>query len=489
MKKICTVFILSISLLLILGLNNSFAVGEPCDPGYNQPYSICGGGEVCLDNASSPQGGTCQYLSAVRAAVEQSAADNFLRPYGTTGHGRGYFEIVRQSMDDFVAPGAPRSGTTAMLRGTAMLFQERPASTGQYIAYVGKNLGLIKNAEAQGYGFTALSPILEIWSLMRNIALVGFVIIFVVVGIMIMLRKQIDPRTVVTVQLALPKIVISLLLVIFSYAIAGILIDIVTVLTRLGATILQGQHYIAYVPGSDANARNAALNRLLSANITELWGQLYNFNIVANQFRGLEEGLGQIRTLLGIAFQGGLAQTVLLIALFIALVRTFFMLLTAYLQVTLRIIFAPLQFLFYAIPGQGGGFGGWLRGMLSEILVFPLVFFMLSLAVMFSTQTADTQYWHTNATYSNDISSGDNLWKTGNQVFGNQGYWVAPALGNWGPAVGPLLGLGIMLTIPRAGAMIRELFQQRPGATEGAAAEGIQRAAQRIPLIGSFTRA
>jgi len=43
---------------------------------------------------------------------------------------------------------------------------------------------------------------------------------------MIMFRIKINPQTAITIQLALPKLIITLLLITFSYAIAGFMIDI-----------------------------------------------------------------------------------------------------------------------------------------------------------------------------------------------------------------------------------------------------------------------
>jgi hypothetical protein len=52
-----------------------------------------------------------------------------------------------------------------------------------------------------------------------------FIIIFLVIGMAIMLRVRIDPRTVMTIQNQIPKIIIGVVMVTFSFAIAGFLID------------------------------------------------------------------------------------------------------------------------------------------------------------------------------------------------------------------------------------------------------------------------
>ncbi len=372
-----------------------------------------------------------------------------------------------------------------------MMYQNKPASTGQYLADLKHNIGFpVKTAYAQGFGFESLSPILNLWKLARNIALVGFVVIFVVIGTMIMLRTKIDPRTVVTIQQAIPKIIVSMILVIFSYAICGFLIDTVTVGTRLGAALLQREGFVG-VSGDPA----IKLNALTNANIFKLWDQLYNVDELLDSFTTLgEEEFSFITGALGFdaLFDGGITRTVLFIAMFIALIRTFFLLLTSYLTVTFKIIFSPLQFLMFSIPGQATGFGQWLRGMMVHLLVFPLVFFMLSFAAIFvAKNNKDNIVWYQNSTYQhfNTLEPRDNIWSVGQEPFTDSSqYWAPPALGNWGSAVGPLLSLGILLTVPKAGALLKEALQQKAGASEGAAGEGLQKAASRIPLLGSLTK-
>ncbi|MBI2442746.1 MAG: hypothetical protein HYV40_02445 [Candidatus Levybacteria bacterium] len=107
----------------------------------------------------------------------------------------------------------------------AAMYAAPAASTGDYLAYLGDNFGFVKKAEAQGVGFKSLSPILPLWTAARNVAYFFYILAFVVIGILIMIRVRIDPRTVMTIQNQVPKIVIGIILITFSYAMAGFLID------------------------------------------------------------------------------------------------------------------------------------------------------------------------------------------------------------------------------------------------------------------------
>jgi len=102
----------------------------------------------------------------------------------------------------------------------AGIYAVPPASGIAYLADIGEKLDLIKPTYAQetGTGFGKLTVYLPIWRAFRNIAYVFFVLIFVFMGFAIMFRVKINPQTVITIQSALPKIVLALLLVTFSYA-------------------------------------------------------------------------------------------------------------------------------------------------------------------------------------------------------------------------------------------------------------------------------
>lgn len=121
------------------------------------------------------------------------------------------------------------AGVTSQLITT--LFSNPPASGVAYMAGILNDFGIIKPAYAQtGVGFEAFAPILPLWRAFRNIAYTMFVFVFIITGFAIMFKAKMSPQVTVTIQSALPKIVVSLLLVTFSYAIAGLLVDLSYVL-------------------------------------------------------------------------------------------------------------------------------------------------------------------------------------------------------------------------------------------------------------------
>lgn len=393
--------------------------------------------------------------------------------------------------------GSSESGIPMALNVMGSLYDQKPAST--YLAFndFKQNIGIpTKEAYAQGYGFIVLNPIIEIWRVIRNIALAGFVVIFVVIGFMIMLRKNIDPRTVVTVQQAIPKIIVSLILVIFSYAICGLLIDSVMVATRAGLLVFQSAGYVAQ--GGTSFTKEQNTEELLNANVFELFSGISDVSQIVVKMQSFVEsgigdaGFGVISKLIGgfnAAGAGGILETVLWVAIFVAILRTAFMLITAYVTIVFNIIFAPIRFLLMAIPGSQMNFTSWIKTMYRQLAVFPVVFFMLMFAAIFGSSNGSDNWNGSPGRDGRNIWNIDGTQQAPNGVFdpaNPNSFWTPPALGNWGAAIGQLMMLGIVLTIPRASSMVSEALQIKPGASEGAAGDEIKKAAGRIPAIGGL---
>jgi len=106
-----------------------------------------------------------------------------------------------------------------------------PIHTSDYFQNLAQKFGISKQTYAQtgGKGFTGLQPLMGLWTSFRDIVYTLLVIVFIVIGIGVMLRLKIDPRTVMSIQNQIPKFIVGLLLVTFSFAIAGFLVDLMWV--------------------------------------------------------------------------------------------------------------------------------------------------------------------------------------------------------------------------------------------------------------------
>lgn len=119
-----------------------------------------------------------------------------------------------------------------------------PPASGTYWATDSlQKAGLLPSAyAAEGIGFASIKPLMNIWKIFRDIAYLVIVLILVAIGFMIMFRMKVNPQTVISVENALPKIVVTLLLITFSFPIAGFLVDIMYVLIVLAISILSSNN-------------------------------------------------------------------------------------------------------------------------------------------------------------------------------------------------------------------------------------------------------
>jgi hypothetical protein len=108
------------------------------------------------------------------------------------------------------------------------LYVYRPLNKSEYLTDLGRSIGLTREANAQvgGSGNAVLSPVFKLWEVTRNITYLAMILIFVVVGLMVMFRQKLNPQTVVSIQLALPGLVIGLILITFSYFFAALITDL-----------------------------------------------------------------------------------------------------------------------------------------------------------------------------------------------------------------------------------------------------------------------
>lgn len=158
----------------------------------------------------------------------------------------------------------PTGGALGALgSATAMLYSTPPTSTAYYLANLGESVGIsIKPAYAQappglGTGQGVIAPVLQIWQITRNLAYLAFIVVFLVVGFMIMFRQKINQQTVISVQQAIPSMVVGLILVTFSYFIASLLVDLAFVGIQLVAGIFSG---IPNSLGSSSQIQNLSQN-------------------------------------------------------------------------------------------------------------------------------------------------------------------------------------------------------------------------------------
>lgn len=337
-------------------------------------------------------------------------------------------------------------GTTRFI---AMMFESPPASTYAFIQDMGQTLGFIpKTAYAQGVGFSGLTPLLGIWKAFRNIAYLLMAVFMVIIGFMIMFRKKIDPKIVVTVQNALPRVVIALLLITFSYAIVGLFIDLMYLLIVMAVQIFKSS-----LPDLDTAQflSKGLMSNVYTLNPTSVFGRVvFGTNMDTTLFNNLWMGsIGVVAAAVAIAgwAPGALAimalgTTPMLLGLIIAIaqlflvIRLFIFFFKAYINILMSLLFGPFQLLISAIPGSKAA-ESWLKNLASNIIVFPIgaVMFLLS------------------GVFINIANQGSgNIWSPPyTQLF----VFNATSLGT-------LVAMGILFAIPTVATSVQELFKVKP---------------------------
>jgi hypothetical protein len=347
-------------------------------------------------------------------------------------------------------------GMSGMMTNTVLAMAQKPgnASSVEYLADMGHDLGIMpKEAYAQGSTFAGLSPILELWKTMRDLTYLTYVVIFMIVGFMILLRKKIDPRTVITIEAALPKLIISLILITFSYSIIAFMVDAANLVTRVGGSFFVGTGHNLLGGKSGPEAMNyLASNNLFSlirpigdpSKIAETLGQLFQGNTQ----------LGALAQFVNIA-----TWAVFSFASMFITFKIFFSLLGPYVGIVLSIIFAPIQILMMAIPGSEASIGNWLKGVLSKVAVFPVVFFMMLIAATFGARDPGAGIscgllgcvnWEQNKAFQVGLEKNLNL--------------VMLPFGNWSGIIGEIIAFGILFTIPSAIQLVQNALKVKdPG--------------------------
>lgn len=280
-------------------------------------------------------------------------------------------------------------GQVGSLIGLA--YQSPPVSFTNYLADVRRNIekhGIVKPAYAQGtgFGFQNLLPILPIWRAFRNVAYFIFILVFVLYGFMIMFRMKINAQNVANFQSAIPKIVLTLILITFAYAIAGFMIDLMFVVFNLILSVFQTSGLINSTDnlfvkaGSGQGGLIPSLILSLGVSFTYVPSALINVLI---NLPGWASVL--IDIFLTVSGLGLILRIIIVIAILYSYIKLIFKLFEAYITVIIQVIFSPLILLQDVLPGSDA-FGGWLRNIIANLSVFPVTMIMFLLSFIFMVQ-------------------------------------------------------------------------------------------------------
>jgi hypothetical protein len=329
----------------------------------------------------------------------------------------------------------------------ALTFLNKPANLGTGLADMGHSLGFIPQpVYAQGVGFSGMLPLLPIWKVFRNVAYLLMAVVMVVIGFMVMFRKKIDPKTVVTAQNAIPRVIIALILITFSYAIVGLAIDIMYVVLALTVTLFKATPYLPN--GGDVLATNHLFKSLFNTEFNP-FRILFNWNAdtaTAGWITGLTAAISGIA---GFAYPGlwiltiasAIVPLIFYVALLFLYIRLLVFFITAYIQIILSLLIAPLQLLLECFPGSTA-FSSWFKNLIANLAVFPIAAALFMLSQVFQELSKTS---------------------TPPGTIDTSRIWAPPFVGisTSTTAIASLISLGLLFAIPSIAGSVKEALKAK----------------------------
>jgi hypothetical protein len=249
-------------------------------------------------------------------------------------------------------------------------------------------------ASTSGYDELMNSGIAPMWTKALNISYVFFVLVMIGAGFMIMFRHKIGGQAMVTLGTVLPKVIISLILATFSFAIAGFIIDIGGIVTSLAAFVLDDSGdlnpisgiggIMASVLGQDNSDMGFAVKGVVqSFGLADLLQEMTSsapLGLSAMTLAIVSYALPPIGFALGTV--GLIIVLIILAIIFFGAIKVLWTLYKAYFGLLIAVILGPLQITFGAIPGNTNAVKNWLFSIIRNVMVFPVVFFVINLPNM-----------------------------------------------------------------------------------------------------------
>lgn len=325
----------------------------------------------------------------------------------------------------------------------------------QTMAYMRKTISNNIFSPSTAYAASAddyFGSFVDLWQKCRNLSYLLITILLLVIGLMIMFRAKIDPRTTITVATALPRVVISLLLITFSYAIAGLIVDLGLVfkalIDRAFVEPTTGMYKVYVEP---FHIIRHFIDNFVPANIFNPQGVAAFLSGEGNIYLG---GTGVSSTFIALVFTA--------IAIIVSFIL-FFTLIFRYASLFAQVIFSPLAFAWGSLPGQEDTIITWFKGVAVSVFSFPVIYLLLSIGDYIA-----------NATRSGARS-----------IPMPKGLGWGAMFGQGVTDIGGLVAFGFLIMATRVPAALEDVLDVKPapGARGGVEPTKI---ASKIPIIGSF---
>lgn len=370
--------------------------------------------------------------------------------------------------------------------------QDRPISGISYLRNIGRKLKLVPEAKAaETFGYSRLTVIKDFWAMSRNLAYFLFTLILIVVSFMVMFKVKISPQAVISIQSALPKIFFTLILITFSFAIAGFLVDLMYVVmgifslfftySALGATSPSEVFKLISGAGFGGLAIIAHMLLFLVLYLVALemtWlAALFSFNLTS-------------ALVLFILMLFTIILIILIIVNFFIIIFALFKALAGF---YVAVILGPLQLSLGALPQSPNTFGSWIKSMISKLAVFPvtgILFYLANLFLIKAIKVSTISFGLGNVVIDALKWFLDHIghpWSPAPLGINPDNLWGPPMLANPETATSIaliLMAVGALLIIPKVAKAIESALAGRPFDYGQAIGEPIK---QTVSTAGSLT--
>lgn len=217
--------------------------------------------------------------------------------------------------------------------------------------------------------------VLEMWKIVRNISYGLLATVSLISGVMIIARKQINPQTVVTVQLVIPKLIIAAVLVTFSYVIGSTFVQMIIPLNGIARfTMMEAAQGFGVPNFSQINVGSDTVNDMVFVVLATL-------GLVA-------VGTDQAQTAAPFFAGANPVIYLMLILVFVLMIIAFLyaalMILVVSLRLAIDTVIAPIIFVMGAIPGNEAMTINWFKRQFARVLAVPAMqLAILSVLVLF----------------------------------------------------------------------------------------------------------
>lgn len=321
-----------------------------------------------------------------------------------------------------------------------------------------------------GYKELQDSGISSLWRMSLNISYVFFVIIMIIAGFMIMFRHKLGGQTMVTLGSVLPRVIVSLIIATFSFAIAGFIIDLGGVVAGIVSVVL-GLGDKMYSISSMGQLMQSVFSGGLGTTgiISGFAGSLGLTGFFAAG--GIAALASNPVTMTGLIVVGAIGLIIALAILGITLTGAIKVLITlfkAYFSLLMGVILGPIQITLGAIPGNNAIIKNWFLSILRNVMVFPVVLFIVNLP---------------NALLN--LGTAVNLRFPGKLVFQDPGTYDADGITMGGFFI-VILKIFVLFFAAQAPKYLEAWFPPAPSKAMGEGFANAKASMSKIPLIGGF---